>query len=392
MKKLAILTAVSAIALSANAAPLFTIGDQLDVFFKGAVTGAWNSNVTLRSNDKQDDYYTTIRLGADANYGRNGKFKSSLKFYEDMNRYLQRSEYNSNLANVMWNATYTETALTVAANFGFHQNKQNSSTTIPTGINNYLVRYNSWNAYLDGSYNFSEKMSGELGFHWDKTEYTGRFVDLYADNDMYAVPVSLLYAVTEKVSLGLSFQYRHTEFSNGPAYYDVIYGNQRDDYFMGVTARGEILPKLTGSIFFGSTIRDNTNGGLLADGSSATMALNATLGYEVSEKLGVFARGWRDFGNGAQRQTSINTGCEIGANYAFSTFVKGTASLSYVNYNYQNYGDREDNNYIGRVGVSYIPTKFLSLAANYRYMDNASNQSAYTYNQHLVDITVSVKY
>ena len=72
-------------------------------------------------------------------------------------------------------------------------------------------------------------------------------------------------------------------------------------------------------------------------------------------------------------------------------YVTLTSSFSYVNYDYQMGNDREDDNYIARFGVSYIPNKFITLGANYRYLCNSSNVDA-NYNQHLVDFTVMVKY
>jgi opacity protein-like surface antigen len=53
---------------------------------------------------------------------------------------------------------------------------------------------------------------------------------------------------------------------------------------------------------------------------------------------------------------------------------------------------REDDEFCGRIGVSYKPNKFLTLGANYRYLDNSSNVKSASYMQHLVDISVSVKY
>ena len=107
-----------------------------------------------------------------------------------------------------------------------------------------------------------------------------------------------------------------------------------------------------------------------------------------------FATGYRDFGNGASRQSAINSGCEVGANYYFSEFIRSTASFSYVNSNYAMYAgnDRDDDTYIGRIGVSFIPNKFITLSANYRFMNNSSNLAGCTYNQHLVDISVALKY
>ena len=94
MKKLITSSVLLAAAVSASAAPLVTIGDQLDLFFKGAVIGKWDSNITYTSNkDKQlNDYSSVFRLGAEADYGRNSKFKANVKFYEDLTRYADQKQ------------------------------------------------------------------------------------------------------------------------------------------------------------------------------------------------------------------------------------------------------------------------------------------------------------
>lgn len=392
MKKLLISSVIAATAAAVNAAPLVTIGDQLDVFFRGAFTGKWDSNVTYSTHDKINDYAGVFRLGAEADYGRNSKFKANVKFFEDLTRYAEHKEFNSNLAHVAATAAYVEANWSVNANFSFDQNYQNTNETLQSDA---LVRSDAYKAGIVGNYNFTDKIDGEIGFNWNSIQYTSQWSEIYSDNDIYSVPVSLLYRVTEKVMVGLTYSYRHVEFSGGSPWGAIYYGDQRDDHFGGITVRGELLPKLSSTIFFGATYRSPSGANTLVspDGndSDVTFTVNANFNYELTEKIGLFANAFRDFGNGAQRQSSINTGCEVGANYAILSNVTLTSSFSYVNYDYQMGDDREDDNYIARFGVSYIPNKFITLGANYRYLCNSSNVGA-NYNQHLVDFTVMVKY
>ena len=391
MKKLITSSVLLAAAVSASAAPLVTIGDQLDLFFKGAVIGKWDSNITYTSdkNKQLNDYSSVFRLGAEADYGRNSKFKANVKFYEDLTRYADQKQFNSNLAHVAANASYTEANYSIKGVFSFDQRFQNSATTTEANQTGSLVRFNSWLAGAEGTYDFSEKLFGELGVNWNRTEYLGNWSDLYADNDVYSVPVSLLYKVTQKVSVGLTYQYRYTEFSGGQSSYADLYGSEREDHFAGVTVRGDILPKLNVSAYAGIAYRD------IKDAQSSddtTFALRATLSYELTEKIGLFATGKRDFGNGASRQSSVDTGCEFGANYMMNQFVMFTTSFAYTYTDYLSGYDREDDEFCGRIGVSYKPNKFLTLGANYRYLDNSSSVKTASYMQHLVDISVSVKY
>ncbi len=391
MKKLIVSSIFAAAAYTAGAAPLITIGDQLDLFFKGAFIGKWDSNVTYAhdSDNKIDDYAATFRLGAEADYGRNSKFKANVKFHEDITRYAEHKELNSNLAHVKANVAYVESNYKIAADFSFDQNFQNSADTVEFARGK-LVRYNNITAGVNGSYDFTEKLFGEIGFRWYEIQYLGEWENVYSDQDIYSVPVSVLYRITEKISAGLTYQYRYTEFSGGPDYYALFYGDNRSDHFGGLTLRGELLPKLTSEIYAGVSYRDFTTPDR-GDVDDTTFAIRGNFAYEVTEKLGVYVSGSRDFGSGASRQATIVSMGEIGVNYFFSEQVSAISSFTY---SYTEYTSifRNDDCYIGRVGIRYIPNKFLTFAANYRYLDNASNVTSATYSQHLVDISVSVKY
>lgn len=389
MKKAITSSILLAAAMSASAAPLVTVGDQLDLFFKGAVIGKWDSNITYASdhNLKKNDYSAIFRLGAEADYGRNSKFKANVKFYEDLTRYADYKEFNSNLAHVAANASYTESAWSVKANFSFDQNYQNSSTTDWANQNGQLVRFNDWKAGAVASYDFTEKLFAEVGGDWTYRQYLGDWARSYSDYNVYSVPVSLLYRVTPKISVGLTYQYRYTEFEGGSDWAKG-FGNRRNDHFAGVTVRGDILPKLNLSAFVGATYRD-MNGSY--DTSDTTVSCSVTANYELTEKIGLFVTGRRDFGNGASRQSSIDTGCEAGANYLLNQFVSFTTSFAYTNSDYES-SVRNDDEYIARFGVNYKPNKFLTLGANYRFLENSSTVSYANYNQHLVDISIAVKY
>lgn len=386
MKKLVTLSALAALATSmAQAAPLVTIGDQLDIFFKGEVSGKWDSNVTMtQSPNKKDDYSINVRLGVEADYGRNSKLKFNVKFYEDFNRYLNYSQFNENLASVFVNSSYTETVLKVDANFSYRQLKQNSSDIVSASE---LVRRDHYNAGVKGVYDFSEKLFAEAGFNWFWEKFIGKWSDLYSNQSIYSVPVSVYYNVTQKIAVGLSYQYRYSEYDGGNMW---AYASQseRSDHFGGVTVRGEILPKLSATAYVGISYRDVKD-----VGDDTTFSFSATLGYELTEKFHLFGRGFRDNGNGASRQSMILTGGEVGARYSFSQYVSSVASFTYQNSEYQWISsDRDDDEYIARIGAEYKPNKFITLAANYRYLNNASNQRNACYNSHLVDFTFGVRY
>ena len=126
-------------------------------------------------------------------------------------------------------------------------------------------------------------------------------------------------------------------------------------------------------------------------GDSWTMATNLKLGYEVSEKMGVYVKVSRDYGNTASRYTTTNTWAEGGVNYYFNPKIIGTASLRYKESKYESY-NRTDETIWTRVGVSYLPNKFVTLGINYNYLNNDSDVSTANYNQHIVSFSATLRY
>ncbi|MBO6103270.1 MAG: outer membrane beta-barrel protein [Opitutales bacterium] len=389
MKKFTLLASALVFGAALNASPLITVGDQVDIFLLGSVKGSWNSNI-YNSANKVDDYILTLKVGAEANYGRDSQFKANVKFYELFNRYLGNAVCNNNLANLFANASYTEERWNVAAGFSFQQLGQNSDT-LSDEIGNLgiedIVRYDVYKAFIRGSYDFTDKISGTVGFEWNRYAYQN-YTNIYSNRDTFMVPVSVFYAVTEKIQAGLTYQYRTTEYNGGSAASAAEYGSGVDDHYAGLSVRGELLPKLTTEIFLGYAYRDLDNA---AGTDDSTFSFSAKFNYLATEKLTAYVRAYREFGNGAARQSAINTGVEVGANYLFSDKISAfaVASYYYSEYMIQN---RDDDHYMFSIGATWSPIQNTYVTASYRYIDNASNINGTSYMGNLVSIEAGFKY
>ena len=392
MKKTIATSLLAAVAMAANAAPLVTIGDQLDIFFRGAVMGSYNSNVTYasKSEHKIDDYAGTLRLGAEADYGRNSKFKANIKFNEDFTKYVDHKSLDRNTAHLAANASYTESNWNASTYFKYDQYAQNSSDINLERNDGKLVDYNYWAAGAKGQYDFTEKVFATIGFDWAELEYTRGYEKEYTSYSMYSVPLSIYYRATQKISVGLTYMYRYMDMFDGRARNILLYGDDRVDNFVGVTVLGEIAPKLNCELYFGATNRsyDTAAYGYQDDW---TMSGRITLNYEVSDKMGVYVKAARDFGGSANAQSTTYTFGEAGVNYFFNAKIIGTASMQYRDTSYE-LQDRSDETIWTRVGVSYNPNKFIKLALNYNYINNSSDNDNANYNQHMVSLEASLRY
>ncbi len=390
MKKLSLFASIAAMGATAYAGPLLQVGDDLDVSFIGSVIGKWSNNVTWSSSNTIDDYCVTTRVGGEAVYGKNKAFTLTAKAYEDLNRYLQHERFDSNLTNVFVNATYQGDAFNANAHFSFVQSAQNTDTTIN---GNDLARSNLTKAGIKGSYVISNKVVLDAGFDFIDTHYTSDR-DLYTDSNAYIVPVSLLYKVTDKLSAGLSYQYRQTNYDDGTGSEESRkrYGDRTRDHFIGLTLRGDLTEKLSSEIYVGATVRDSSGVEYAGvDNDDTAFTFSAKFNYQASDKANFYVKGLRDFGNGAQRQSSESTGVDFGVNYILSSYI---TSFAYGGYRYVDYVHtaRQDDKLFAGVGVSYAPVNWGSISLSYTYYDNASSISSASYMSHIVSASLSIKY
>lgn len=392
MKKTIATSLLAAVAMAANAAPLVTIGDQLDIFFRGAVMGSYNTNVTYasKSEHKIDDYAGTLRLGAEADYGRNSKFKANIKFNEDFTKFVDHKSLDHNTAHLAANASYTESNWNASTYFKYDQYSQNSSDINAERNDGKLVDYNYWAAGAKGQYDFTEKVFATIGFDWAELEYTRGYQDDYTSYTMYSVPLSVYYRATQKISVGLTYMFRYTDMFDGDPLKLLAYGDDRIDNFVGVTVLGEIAPKLNCELYFGATNRSYDTM-VYGHQDDWTMSGRITLNYEVSDKMGVYVKAARDFGGSANAQSTTYTFGEAGVNYFFNAKIIGTASMQYRDTSYE-LRERSDETIWTRVGVSYNPNKFIKLALNYNYINNSSDRDTANYNQHMVSLEASLRY
>lgn len=393
MKKLSLLASLAVIGTSAYAVgPLLQVGDDLDVSFIGSVIGTWTNNVTWNSTKSYDDYCITTRVGGEAVYGKSKSFTVTAKAYEDLNRYMDHQRFNSNLTNVFVNAVYQSDVFNAGAHFSFVQSAQNTDTTV-NGDN--LARTNNVKAGVNGSYIVSNKLIIDAGFDYLYKHYTDQ-QDIYTDTNTYIVPVSLLYKITDKLSAGLSYQYRQTNYSDdnmseSKEISRLLYGDRTQDHFIGLTLRGELTAKLSTEVYVGASIRDTSDS--IIDNDDTAFTFSAKFNYQISDKASAYVKGFRDFGNGAQRQNSLGTGVDFGVNYELSSYV---SSYAFGGYKYSDYINsptgREDDKLFAGVGLSYKPVKWASISVAYTYYDNSSNVASASYMAHRASASLSIKY
>lgn len=390
--------------VSLQAAPLFSVGDNLDVFFDGKLEGRYNSNLTSAhaSSQKIDDYALVMSPGLVATYGRNSKITANLFFREDMIRYLDNAIFNTNLAQVFFDAAYKGDPLTVKVNFSYNQYYQNTPSAITTGNVPGIIRYDLMKAGALGTYLLSPKTSIDLGFNYTYRNYVEGWDALYNDMNSYTVPVAVYYSFSPQLDLGLFFTYTRDVIDNvsNPANLNLFtgagYGRNRNNYFGGVSARIKSWERLSGLVNIGVTSVDveGVPNSLLAGSSLSyyNFGADVALTYELTQKISLFAKLYRNYSVGAAGQNIENTGGSLSAYYRISEVFDFTGN--FIQYTRSDYLDtsRCDDTYSMGASFGYTPNSYLRFAAGYTYFMNSSNIAAATYNINMLSLSASLRY
>lgn len=400
MKKLATFLALASLpgmaALTpSNAAPLVSVGDSVDIFFRGSVSGQYRSNV-FNNPVKEDDYIFVFSPGLEVNIGRNSNANIKIIFREDISFYNQFTSQDSQLANLFIDGVYNSGPLTSGAGFSFVQNQQNTASTagVTTGTNRNEVERSLYRAYIKGEYDISPKTYATGRFSWERTDYTNNqdFGNSFSDRDTFSAPLDVLYRYSPKLAVGLGYRFQYTDVANNQSNPTLNSQNPGDylDNFVSLSLRGELFPKLDSRINIGWQNRNFNAPGLSDD---STVSVLSAFDYEFSPKLTLNAGFDRDFGTGSIGQSTVNTGGFFGATYDFSQFIAVSSRISVINTDYQNDPNgRSDDTIRANTAVTYTPNVYLQFTAAYIYINNASNVANASFMGHTIDLSASLRY
>ena len=385
-----------------TAAPLFTIGDSVDVFFNGGTEVRYQTNVFLTETLKQDDWTWIISPGAEARYGRGGIMGISVVFREDFYLYDKNTRLDTANANLFISSYYDAGGkIRGNAGFSFVQVDQNDADLlVPPGASGLsvtsrnLVSRNLYHLPIELQYDFSPKTYFEGGFVFDGTHYTS-FRRLYEDQYSYTVPLDVLYRYSPKLDIGAGYQFRYTDLQNpdSPPDFPARAIDRYDHFFYGML-KGELTAKLGARIRLGVTYHELDKQPTFGSKSDTTLGIDSQLLYQYSVKLSFIGGVNRDFSAGSVGQGIRNTGFNVGSKYDFSDYISANASLDYTNSKYISGSlfNRSDDTWNGRVSATYRPNEYLAFNAGFAIQYNDSNLAGLSYQNNIYSLSATLRY
>jgi len=405
----AILSFVS-FSIVVQAAPLVSIGDNVDVFFNGSSSVQWQSNVFYDDADEQDDIRFTVSPGFEVNVGRGlSNLDLSIVTRYDIVRYDELSDLDSEQFHIKAISSYRSSRWDVDGLVSYDE-QQSSGKDGNTNQKGQLTQSENIRANLNGEYRLSPKFSVGSGVNYSDKQYKDQ--ESLADRVSFTVPVDIFYELTPKVDLSVGYAHSSTdvgEIARGADFGGGFTGIKTSSYdktehFFNIGARGELLPKLSGFFKVGyrtsdsddSTTQTFENGTPTVAGSTnrdsrGTVGLDANFTYAATPKLTTAFALHRGFGVGGEGQGTTTTRANLSANYAINSNYSASANFGYTLREYEA-ADREDNVYSTGVRLSYVPNRYWRFSTGYNYSENDSNAPGQGYEAHSIVLSASLRY
>ena len=386
MKKLLLLSASASLLSSAawlQASPLFSVGDNVDVFFDGSSNLRWSSNLFNNESGEVDDLLLTVTPGFEVDFGR-GESNADLrvKANYDILRYDSRSELDTELVHIKADGSYESGRLVVDAAVNFDERQSSSEDT---GDGDELYESENTGADLNGEYQFSPKFSFGAGLSYEDTEYvSSNAAGSFADRENVVVPVNVYYELTPKVDLSFGYVRTESDVTAASGNDNTAYEQVSEYYSVG--ARGDLLPKLTGSFDLGYTENDLTNEGMFG--------ANLDFSYAVSQKLNSSLSLSRDFGVGGAGDSTESSSVKLGATYSIDHQYSVAANVGYDVRDYVLGADegREDDQFSAGLRLNYVLDQNWRFSTGYDYSKNDSSKADSSYANHALSLSASLRY
>jgi len=366
-------------AASASAAPLFAVGDEVEVFLYGEGSVTFDDNVFLTGSNEQDDMYFSLVPGLEVQLSPSGPGNAVLFYKEEFRMYDDFSELDDNYSTLIFQSAYDSGVASANLRLSYEEFAANDFTTFNNEIRETTVDREKVTAHAIGKYKFSTKTAVSVGLLYDKLDYEEPGL---SGHSSVAVPVTGFYRVSPALDVTAGYRFRDTNVDNSDAGYT-------DDYvFVGVD--GELgSPKIRGEVKVGYQQRDYDLGG---DRSSP--AYSASIQYDASASASYRLSVSRDYYTSASfgGTTYTRSMATIQANYRLTEMWSTDVALTYADADYKSY-DRQEDQLFAYLGVAYSPNEFLTVRAYYRYTNvDGSTILSNDFSQNLFSISASLRY
>lgn len=360
-------------ATSLSAAPFVALGDSAELFLTANVSVSADDNIYLKRANAVDDVILTFAPGLDLVFGRQTATQGNVFFREDILRYSDNDDQNTNLISAGFNSLYEDGKTKLDFGASYIETAQNE-----TSAPGQIVPKNSTSFRALSEVSFTEKTSLGTGVRWDRSDYSTTAAS-YRDTKTWTVPVDVYFATSPKLQTSIGYRYRMTDIARENASI-----SDSKDHFFNVGARGEFTPKLTGQLRVGFGKRNFDRGN-----DETTFGVDSGFTYTYSPKTAYQFGVSNDFGTSALGETTKTASLSLSVINKIDDQWSWNANLVYRNIDFPSHSD---DFYAGGLGVGYIYSNTVNFAAGYNYKKNTSNSQLFEFTNNIFNFSANVRY
>ena len=361
----------AALAAGAHAAPFLAVSDNSEVFLTGKLGVRQDSNIFLTHNAVSDTIWD-IDPGFQFVFGNTSAAKGTFSATENLTAYSSHSDLNTNLLSSAFDIAYEDGKTKASFDASYDELNQNTYNINGSGssltTSDLLIRRNVTDVGTKGEVAVTEKTSVGAGVTFGRTDYR---LKAFSDADVLTIPLNYFYEVTPKLEASAGYTYRAT--------WQQLYADSVDNFY-NVGVRGEITPKLSGTINAGLT--DRRFSGKYSQkynlGSASLFGVSSNLTYTVSPKATIQFGIDNDFDTNAQGRQEKDLSANIGGILALAEDWTVDAKVTWRSIHYANndtsYPDHKDTFWDTSVGVTYKVNAVVGITASVAYRKNDSGQ------------------
>lgn len=379
--------------------PLVDLGESGVVKFVGSSRVNWHSNIFRDERDEESDITYSLAPGFEWTLGRGlSVWDAALKASYTWIEYMDNPDLGTELLSCSANSSYQGSRLDLEMGASYQEQQ---TTSGDVNRDKDLIESRNHAVRLNFDYRYSPKLGVSAGIRYAAREYVEP-EGFFADYDHWRLPFDLYYEWTPKLDLSLGYQYGLREVKG----YTRENGNRIGSYdthshFFNAGLRGALLPKLVGSVRAGFRMRDSDsstnliNGSPVVrerDGSGGMLGLDADLNWAQTAKTSHRLRLTRDFGVAGEGDVTEVTALNVSSSYVLTTHWTVSTALGFTYRDYQDRAERHDGQADLGLNLTYRPDAHWRLTGGYRYVENDSNTSGYSYEDHQVRLGVSLRY
>lgn len=354
---------------TAFAAPFVAVGDNAELFLTANAGVKVDDNIYLLSRNEVDDMIFSFAPGLDFVFGKNSATSGNLYYRHEFLRYSDVSTQDTDLANIGFNATYSNGKSKVDFGASYAETAQNEISA-PGAI----VPMNMTNLRAIGEFGATEKTSLGVGLRYEKKDF--QIPGSYRDSDIWTVPMDVYFEYSPKLQASVGYRLRSTDLA-GTAI-------DSKDHFFSVGARGEFTPKLSGQVRLGLVQRKFDNN---VDDSS--FGAEVDLKYAASAKSTVSFGMSSDYGSSATGDSTQTTSFNVGADTKIDEQWSWNANLAARAIDYPT---RSDKFYQGDLGFVYTYSVNLTVVGSYSIRKQTSGSASAEFNNSVISLAANLRY